>query len=114
MCLGAVAVTPPAGVRDVRGGVRRFGGPSARAAGDSREHRAEVLRELLPSLRGAVSAETPKLLCVDLSEPVLELVDSVAAPELTAVGAACPDHLVHTKRVPLWVAYVALGTRGKL
>ena len=27
------------------------------------------------------------------------------APELTDVGAACPDHLVHTKRVPLWIPF---------
>ena len=27
------------------------------------------------------------------------------APELVTVGAACPDHLVHTKRVPLWIPF---------
>ena len=27
------------------------------------------------------------------------------AASVTTVGAACPDHLVHTKRVPLWVPY---------
>ena len=29
----------------------------------------------------------------------------VRAPELVTVGAACPDHLVHTKRVPLWIPF---------
>jgi rhamnulose-1-phosphate aldolase/alcohol dehydrogenase len=42
---------------------------------------------------------------VDTSPRVLEFVSSRAAPELTGVGAACPDHLVHTKRVPLWVPF---------
>ena len=27
------------------------------------------------------------------------------APELDDVGAACPDHLVHTKRLPLWIPF---------
>ncbi len=39
------------------------------------------------------------------SAPVCELVDSCHGAEAATVGAACPDHLVHTKRVPMWVAY---------
>ena len=27
------------------------------------------------------------------------------------VGAACPDHLVHTKRLPMWVPYDPRPTR---
>jgi rhamnulose-1-phosphate aldolase/alcohol dehydrogenase len=64
-----------------------------------------VLLELLPALRGAVSSERHKVLITDTSPRVLEFVSSKAAPELTDIGAACPDHLVHTKRVPMWVPF---------
>jgi rhamnulose-1-phosphate aldolase/alcohol dehydrogenase len=81
-------------------GEQRFDG----AAGDGRDHR-DVLRAFLPELRGAVSSERAKVLVVDTSPRVLEFVSSLAAPDLTSVGAACPDHLVHTKRVPLWIPF---------
>jgi rhamnulose-1-phosphate aldolase/alcohol dehydrogenase len=84
-------------------GSARFGGAGDGAIDD--ERRGELLAELLPAVRGAVSSERAKVLHVDTSAPVLELVGSVRAPELVAVGAACPDHLVHTKRLPLWVAF---------
>jgi NAD(P)-dependent dehydrogenase (short-subunit alcohol dehydrogenase family) len=32
-------------------------------------------------------------------------VSSQEAPDLVTIGAACPDHLVHTKRVPLWIPF---------
>ena len=86
-------------------GRARFGGPSARSRGLDVDARTATLRELLPTLRGAVSSERTKILIADLSPAVLELVDSVQGPDVTSVGAACPDHLVHTKRVPLWVPY---------
>ncbi len=63
------------------------------------------LRELMPVLRGAVSSENPKILVSDLSPSVTEFVDSADAARLVEVGAACPDHLVHTKRVPLWIPF---------
>ena len=65
----------------------------------------ELLREVLPALRGAVSSERPKVLVVDASLRALDFVSSRAAGDLVSVGAACPDHLVHTKRVPLWVPF---------
>jgi rhamnulose-1-phosphate aldolase/alcohol dehydrogenase len=61
--------------------------------------------QLLPAIRGATSSQRAKLLCVDESPKALEFVSSRAAPELIEVGAPCPDHLVHTKRVPLWVPF---------
>jgi rhamnulose-1-phosphate aldolase/alcohol dehydrogenase len=67
---------------------------------------AEVdLRAVLPALRGALSSERHKVLVVDTSPRVREFVSSRAAPELVTVGAACPDHLVHTKRLPLWIPF---------
>ena len=56
-------------------------------------------------VRGAVSSERSKVLVVDTSPRALKFVCSRAAPELVTVGAACPDHLVHTKRLPLWIPF---------
>ncbi len=81
----------------------RFGGPAREPL--SGEQRDELLAELLPAIRGAVSSERAKILQVDASPSTLEFVSSVDAPTLSQVGAACPDHLVRTKRVPLWVSY---------
>jgi rhamnulose-1-phosphate aldolase/alcohol dehydrogenase len=81
-------------------GQPRFGGA---LRGDSADR--ELLREILPVLRGAVSSERSKLLLLDTSPRAKEFVSSRDTSELVAVGAACPDHLVHTKRVPLWIPF---------
>jgi rhamnulose-1-phosphate aldolase/alcohol dehydrogenase len=86
------------------GSAARFGGPGASAPLDDGARR-EWLAQLLPALRGAVSSQTAKVLLSDLSPSAQEFVDSVAAEQLVQVGAACPDHLVHTKRVPLWIPF---------
>lgn len=79
----------------------RFDGAAASPAID----REALLRQVAPALRGALSSEGQKVLAIDTSPRALEFVSSKAAPELTDIGAACPDHLVHTKRVPLWVPF---------
>jgi rhamnulose-1-phosphate aldolase/alcohol dehydrogenase len=84
-------------------GERRFDGPAAEPPDEDR--RRELLRAVLPALRGVVSSERSKVLVVDTSPRALEFVSSRAAAVLAGVGAACPDHLVHTKRVPLWVPF---------
>jgi hypothetical protein len=85
--------------------VRRFGGPAGSGGGLDADARAARLAQVAPALRGAVSSARAKVLLVDVSEPVCELVDSVQGAEIATVGAACPDHLVHTKRLPMWVPY---------
>jgi rhamnulose-1-phosphate aldolase/alcohol dehydrogenase len=90
-------------VNERTNGSPRFGGAGNGGLDDQR--REELLVELLPALRGAVSSERPKVLHVDTSPAVLELLDSERAPDLVTVGAPCPDHLVHTKRLPLWVPF---------
>jgi len=86
-------------------GMPRFGGPNVRSRGLDVEARTETLREVLPALRGLVSSERAKVLIADLSPAVLELVDGARSAEVTNVGAACPDHLVNTKRFPMWIPY---------
>jgi rhamnulose-1-phosphate aldolase/alcohol dehydrogenase len=80
-----------------------FGGPLRAQNGD--ERRIALLAEVLPALRGALGVDGPRVLQVDLSPPVLEFVCGRDARELSQVGAACPDHLVHTKRRPAWIEF---------
>jgi rhamnulose-1-phosphate aldolase/alcohol dehydrogenase len=77
----------------------RFGGRKLAAENPA------LLHDLLPAIRGAVSSERAKVLTVDTSDRALEFVSSMQAEHLVTVGAPCPDHLVHTKRVPLWISY---------
>jgi len=84
-------------------GKESFGG--RRLNTPSPEERQNLLASVLPILRGAVSTETPKILQVDTSEAVTEFVCGRDSHELSQVGAACPDHLVHTKVRPLWVEF---------
>jgi rhamnulose-1-phosphate aldolase/alcohol dehydrogenase len=92
-------------VNERTGDMPRFGGPHPAAHKVTDDARAELLHELLPAVRGAVSSERPKLLTVDTSPRSVEFVSSVESEHLVTVGAPCPDHLVHTKRVPLWIPY---------
>ena len=84
-------------------GTEAFGG-AGRAALDDESRRA-LLAEVLPALRGALALDGPRILQVDASPAVLEFVCGKTSPELSQVGAACPDHLVHTKRRPVFVAF---------
>jgi rhamnulose-1-phosphate aldolase/alcohol dehydrogenase len=92
-------------VNERTGDAPRFGGPHPAAQKVDDARRAELIRELLPAVRGAVSSERHKLLTLDESARSLEFVSSADAEHLVTVGAPCPDHLVHTKRVPLWIPY---------
>ena len=87
-------------VNERTGDMPRFGGRKLTV-----ENGGGLLHELLPAIRGAVSSEKAKVLTVDTSDRALEFVSSVEAEQLVTVGAPCPDHLVHTKRLPLWIAY---------
>src|ERR671932_382062 len=85
-----------------------FGGRSVEPL--SPERREELLAEVLPALRGALSSwaeeATHKILRPDhTSEDVFEFVCGRDSKELSQVGAACPDHLVRTKVRPLWVDF---------
>jgi rhamnulose-1-phosphate aldolase/alcohol dehydrogenase len=85
--------------------VNQLTGDTPRFGGRLRTADADVLASLLPAIRGAVSSERAKVLTVDTSPRAVEFVSSVQAELLVTVGAPCPDHLVHTKRLPLWIPY---------
>lgn len=69
----------------------------------SAEDQKSILAKVMPVIRGSVSDEKKMLLTYDNAEDVLEFVNSHDAAELSQVGAACPDHLVHTKMKPLFI-----------
>lgn len=58
---------------------------------------------LLPALRGALSTPRPAILQVDDSEAALAFVDGRGVAAYSQVGAACPDQLIHTRRLPLLI-----------
>ena len=67
------------------------------------ERRREAAAAVAPTLRGAVSKNNRAVLRFDDQPDVLEFVGSEQAKQLSGIGPATPDHLIQTKRRPLWV-----------
>jgi rhamnulose-1-phosphate aldolase/alcohol dehydrogenase len=65
--------------------------------------RRAIFTRLAPIARGAVSQRRHTILHFDDSATTLAFINSVEAKSLALSGAACPDHLVHTKPTPLWI-----------
>lgn len=83
-------------------GERRVFGPMRRPPLDEGARRSIAAR-LAPVIRGAVSARQRAILRYDDSPAVLNFLASEDAAALSRVGAATPDHMLNTKRLPLWV-----------
>ena len=66
--------------------------------------RQEIAAALAPTLRGLVSQQRRAVLRFDDSAEVLEFIGSAEGQRLSGIGPATPDHLIHTKRKPLWLA----------
>ncbi|MFE5321324.1 bifunctional aldolase/short-chain dehydrogenase [Paenibacillus sp. NPDC056579] len=67
------------------------------------EERRSIAAQVMPAIRGAVSDSKKMILSFDDAEDVLQFVGGQDSAKLSQVGAACPDHLVHTKVVPLFI-----------
>ncbi|QHW33848.1 bifunctional aldolase/short-chain dehydrogenase [Paenibacillus rhizovicinus] len=65
--------------------------------------RRSIASQVMPTIRGAVSDVKKSILTFDDEADVLAFVGGANSAELSQVGAACPDHLVHTKVVPLFI-----------
>lgn len=78
-----------------------FGG--ARVQTLSPEERKQLIAGIMPAVRGAVSDSKRMILTFDDADDVLEFVNGQDSARLSQVGAACPDHLVHTKMTPLFI-----------
>ena len=83
--------------------VEPFGGVKYKTIEQEKRHL--LFSKILPVVRGAVAGNEGMIATIDDSADVLEFVNSGSAETLSQVGAACPDHLVHTKRVPLYVKW---------
>ncbi len=89
-------------IADRRAGKRVFGGLTVPAYKDQAARR-EIMAQVLPVIRGAVSRHKPAILQYDDSDEVLDMVGSARTGAVSQLGAACPDHLVHVKRQPLYI-----------
>jgi len=78
-----------------------FGG--AKYASLAQEERRAIAAQVMPVIRGAVSDEKKMILSFDDADDVLKFVNGKDSKELSQIGAACPDHLVHTKMKPLFI-----------
>jgi rhamnulose-1-phosphate aldolase/alcohol dehydrogenase len=77
-----------------------LGGP-ARPELEEASARALLVRSL-PALRGALLADADGVVLeVDRSPEAVAFASSVKAPEVSQIGAPCPDHLINTKHKPL-------------
>ena len=91
-------------VNERTGDAPRFGGRAPGGA-DARDARS-CCASCCPAIRGAVSSERAQAADASTRRArSVEFVSSAEAEQLVTVGAPCPDHLVHTKRVPLWIPY---------
>lgn len=67
------------------------------------EQRQAVAAAVGPTLRGLVSQQRRAVLRFDDSPDLLEFMGSEQGQRLSGIGPATPDHLIHTKRKPLWL-----------
>ena len=86
-----------------RRGNSRFGGLSVQARAD----RSEVALQILPYLRGRVSAQRRWIASFTDAPDVLSFVNSSHAKDLAFLGTSCPDHFIRTKIRPMFVPWGA-------
>ncbi|MDE2635907.1 MAG: bifunctional rhamnulose-1-phosphate aldolase/short-chain dehydrogenase, partial [Chloroflexota bacterium] len=84
-----------------------FGG--AKYANISEGERQTILAEILPHLRGMVSAENRFIGTVQYDPEILTFANSVDAARLAELGTSCPDHFLRTKIKPLYVDWDPAG-----
>jgi rhamnulose-1-phosphate aldolase/alcohol dehydrogenase len=82
-------------------GEKTFGGRKHGEIPEEKRH--AVLAELLPWLRGRVSAYRRFVGTVQHDPKMLRFVDSADASRLANLGTSCPDHFLRTKIKPLFV-----------
>jgi rhamnulose-1-phosphate aldolase/alcohol dehydrogenase len=89
-----------------RAGEGSFGLGGWRVRPASEEQAERLLVAALPALRGELLADAPGVILeVDRSPEAVTFASSVRAPEVSQLGAPCPDHLINTKHKPLVVDF---------
>jgi rhamnulose-1-phosphate aldolase/alcohol dehydrogenase len=77
-----------------------LGGPRVAALGEA--DAAALLQSSLPALRGALlDGADGVVLEVDRTPEAVAFASAARTPEVSQVGAPCPDHLINTKHKPL-------------
>ncbi len=91
--------------RDRRGGAGRFGlgGQKVAELGEGSARSPPVAVPARAPRRTARATPTALVLEVDRSPEAVAFASSVRAPEVSQIGAPCPDHLINTKHKPLVV-----------
>ena len=84
-----------------RRGAELFGGASTKTL----DHNLAHAREVLPLIRGRVSAMQGLIGSFSAQPEVLRFVNSADARELAHLGTSCPDHFIRTKIRPLFVPW---------
>ncbi len=69
----------------------------------SKKEREHFLEKMMPVIRHSVSQNEKVLLTYTDSPTVLEFVNAKSSPKLSQIGPATPDHMLRTKRIPLFV-----------
>jgi len=80
-----------------------FGGSLIKSMDSDKKE--NLLRVLLPILRGKLSKKNFKIGHVNESETVMEFVNSKEAKKLAEIGTCCPDHFLRTKISPLYIDF---------
>ena len=88
-------------IRDSDKGDKTFGGQ--RHASLPEGSRDALLVQLLPWMRGQLSAQRKWIGTLHSDEQTLEFVNSNDAARLAELGTSCPDHFLRTKIKPLFV-----------
>jgi rhamnulose-1-phosphate aldolase/alcohol dehydrogenase len=89
-----------------RAGSGRFGLGGPKVAEPAEDDVRALLVRCLPALRGSLLADANGVVLeVDRSPEAVAFASSARAPQVSQVGAPCPDHLVNTKHRPLAVAF---------
>lgn len=83
-------------------------GTAVQAQHPASEERREIAARIAPVLRGALGRDKRVVVRFEDSKDVLRFVSGDVVPlermpEVLAQGAATPDHILNTKRTPLWV-----------
>ncbi|WP_413375346.1 bifunctional aldolase/short-chain dehydrogenase [Alkalihalobacillus sp. 1P02AB] len=100
----AVIQEAEAFIEEKRSSSTVFGGQKSEPL--TEDERKTLLSQVMPYIRGKVAHDgTQMILTYDDSDSILEFVNSEQAKALSQIGAACPDHLVHTKRAPLFIEW---------
>src|SRR5271155_3689287 len=87
-----------------------FGG----ARHETLSNREEVAAEILPYVRGRVSAQQRLIGSYSDLPEVLEFANSVEAEKLAFLGTSCPDHFIRTKIRPMYVPWDPASGTGEL